>query len=83
MKNIYLYYIALFAPLLALIAVLQTNLLPGWLSISLLLFYVFLYRTYLDGYRLYQKNLIKKEEIWKVATHGLRAKYFKELYINN
>ncbi|MEP6261215.1 MAG: hypothetical protein ABJ092_06530 [Gillisia sp.] len=83
MKNLSLYYIALFAPLLGLIAVFQTNLLPGWLSISLLLIYVFLYRTYLDGYRLYKKNLIKKEEIWKVATHGLRAKYFKELYLNN
>lgn len=83
MKKLSLYYIALFAPLLALIAVFQVNLLPGWLSISLLLIYVFLYRTYLDGYRLYKKNLIKKEEIWKVATHGLRAKYFKELYLNN
>ena len=83
MKNIYLYYIALFAPLLALIVVFQANLLPGWLSITLLLIYVFLYRTYLDGYRLYKKNLIKKEEIWKVATHGLRVKYFKELYLNN
>lgn len=83
MKKLPLYYIALFAPLLALIAVFQVNLLPGWLSISLLLIYVFLYRTYLDGYRLYKKNLIKKEEIWKVATHGLRAKYFKELYLNN
>jgi len=83
LKNIYLYYIALFAPLLAIIALLKLAIFPGWFSITVLLIYVFLYRTLLDGYRLYQKNLIKKEEIWKVATHGLRAKYFKELYLYN
>ncbi len=80
MKNIYLYYIALFAPLLILIQIFQLDLFPSWLAISLLLGYVFIYRTYIDGLRLISKDLIAREEIWKVATPGLRAKFFKELY---
>ncbi|MCM4160135.1 hypothetical protein FHG64_09910 [Antarcticibacterium flavum] len=82
MKKLSIYYIALFFPLLLLAAVFQKSLLPAWLSISLLLLYVLLYRTWLDGQRLIDKGLINKQERWKVITHGLRAKYFRELYLD-
>jgi hypothetical protein len=82
MKNLIVYYMALFIPLLLLIAVFQYGLLPSWLSISILLGYVLVYRTFLDGQRLIEKGLIKKEDRWKVITHGLRAKYFRELYLD-
>jgi len=81
MKNIYLYYIAIFAPLLVLVGLIQSNSLPLGISIFLLLIYIFLYRTYIDGLRLISKNIIGENEIWKLGTYGLRSKYFKELYL--
>ncbi len=82
MKNLYAYYGALFTPLLLLVAVFQYNLLPSWIAVILLIGYVFVYRTYIDGQRLIDKELIKQEDRWKVITHGLRAKYFRELYLD-
>lgn len=79
MKNIYLYYIAIFAPLLVLVGLIQSNSLP--LSIFLLLISIFLYRTYIDGLRLVSKKIIGESEIWKLSTYGVRSKYFKELYL--
>lgn len=81
MKNIYLYYLAIFGPLLILVGVFQLNLLPPAAAIFFLLVYIFLYRTYIDGLRLLGKNIIKENEIWKLSTYGLRSKYFKELYL--
>jgi hypothetical protein len=81
MKNIYLYYIAIFAPLLVLVGLIQSNFLPLSISIFLLLIYVFLYRTYIDGLRLVSKKIIGESEIWKLSTYGVRSKYFKELYL--
>jgi len=81
MKNIYLYYIAIFAPLLVLVGLIQSNSLPLSISIFLLLIYIFLYRTYIDGLRLVSKKIIGGSEIWKLSTYGVRSKYFKELYL--
>lgn len=82
MKNLFIYYIALFLPLPVLMAVFQNNFLSPWLSICLLLIYVLVYRTWIDGQRLVEKGLIDKQDRWKVITHGLRAKYFRELYLD-
>ena len=81
MKNLYVYYFALFMPLLLLVAVFQYSLLAPWFSIILLIGYVFGYRTFFDGQRLIDKGIIKNEDRWKVVTHGLHAKYFRELYL--
>lgn len=81
MKNIYLYYIAIFAPLLFLVVLIQSNSLPLGISIFLLLVYIFLYRTYIDGLRLVSKKILAESEIWKLSTYGVRSKYFKELYL--
>lgn len=81
MRNIYLYYIAIFVPLLILVGLIQSNFLPLSISIFLLLGYIFIYRTYIDGLRLVSKKIIGESEIWKLSTYGLRSKYFKELYL--
>lgn len=82
MKNLLVYYFALFMPLFLLVAVFQYGLLPSWPSILLLIGYVLIYRTYIDGQRLMDKGHINKEDRWKVITHGFRAKYFRELYLD-
>ena len=81
MKNIYLYYIAIFAPLLVLVGLIQSNSLQLGISIFLMLIYIFLYHTYIDGLRLVSKKIIGESEIWKLSTYGVRSKYFKELYL--
>ena len=79
MKNIFLYYFALFAPALVLVFFWK-DLLPN-LALLLLFVYVFIYRTILDGIRLASKQVISKTEIWKMILPGMRGKYFKELYL--
>jgi len=83
MKNIYFFYIAVFAPLLLLMLIFSNQLLPGWLSVSLLLVYVLVYRSFIDGLRLFSKGLINKKEIWKISFSGSRAKFFKKLYLKH
>lgn len=81
MKNIFFYYISNFGPLLVLVVIFNYKLLPSLQAVCILFTYFFIYRTLIDGLRLYSKGLIKRDEICKVATHGLRSKFFKELYI--
>lgn len=81
MKNLIAYYFKIFLPLLLLAAGFKFSILPPWILITILLIYVLFYRTFLDGQRLIVKGLIKKEDRWKVITHGLRSKYFRELYL--
>lgn len=82
MGNIYLYYLALLGPLLVLVGIFNYKLLPSLPAVVLLFAYLFIYRTIIDGLRLFNKGAIKKDEIWKIATHGLRSKFFKELYFS-
>lgn len=79
MKNIFAYYFSLFVPLFLLLNFWK-NLDPT-LALILLVAYVFIYRTWIDGSRLYQKGLIAKEDIWKVSFNGSRINYFKALYL--
>jgi hypothetical protein len=75
MKNILVYYLLIFVPFGLII----------WLrnieSINSFFFYFLVYRTFLDGYRLYMKNIILKKDIWKMIIPGSRFQYFKELYL--
>ena len=43
--------------------------------------YVFVYRTFIDGYRLVLKKTISKKDIWKLLVPGTRFEYFKVLYL--
>jgi membrane protease YdiL (CAAX protease family) len=79
MKNIYVYYISFIAPLFLLLT-LWNSLNSTW-ALVLLMMYAIVYRTWLDGTRLYKKGLISKKDIWKVSYNGSRINYFKELYL--
>ena len=79
MKNLILHHFALFAPA-ALLAVTWKMMIPE-VALSLLVVYVFGYRTWLDSSRLYKKGLIEKKGIWKISYNGTRGTYFKELYL--
>lgn len=79
MKNVIIYYLSSLTPLVLLM--LFWSLLEPKLALVLLAGYVFIYRTILDGRRLYQKGLISKDEIWKVSFNGARMENFKALYL--
>lgn len=79
MKNIFIYYFSLITPLFLLIYFWQE--LDPTLALVMLGMYVFIYRIWLDGNRLYQKGIIAKGDIWKVSFNGSRINNFKALYL--
>ncbi|GAB2762146.1 hypothetical protein [Salinimicrobium soli] len=80
MKNIYFYYLAFIFPGVAL--ALFWKEVPPNLALAGLILYVFVYRSFIDGWRLSTKGVIEKKDIWKLVIPGMRGKYFKELYTN-
>ncbi|CAM4222893.1 hypothetical protein [Gillisia hiemivivida] len=80
MRNIYLYYIAILAPLAFLLYFMRTDQLNSWVLILGIIVYSIVYRTYIDGLRLVSKGFIERSDIWKMAYNGRRFQYFKELY---
>jgi hypothetical protein len=81
MKNIINYYILILTPLGLLIWLLRTDSINTWMFIGLIFFYSLIYRTYIDGKKLADKNIIPKKDIWKMIIPGKRIEYFKELYL--
>ncbi len=79
MKKLILYYIAMLAP--AVLLAVTWKLMISEVALSLMIFYVLVYRTWLDGSRLHKKGLIAKKDIWKIIYNGDRANYFKDLYL--
>ena len=81
MKNIWLYYTAIFVPLILIILLTNNDLLTSWTFIIALFLYVFVYRTFVDGKRLVSKNIISNKDIWKLLIPGTRLAYLKALYL--
>jgi hypothetical protein len=81
MKNLFIYYLTILSPIGVLTYLIRTDLLNPTLFVLLLFFYVLIFRTYVDGKRLSDKNVIQKKDIWKMIIPGKRFEYFKELYL--
>ncbi|MGB1042654.1 MAG: hypothetical protein ACPGU6_04610 [Tenacibaculum sp.] len=81
MKNIYIYYIAIFAPIIAIVWGSKTEILAPDYFVAAFLLYVLVYRTFIDGRRLVAKKSIVKKDIWKLIIPGKRFEYLKELYL--
>ncbi|WP_424493495.1 hypothetical protein [Salinimicrobium sp. GXAS 041] len=82
MKNISKYYFAILAPLAILFASAELGYIGPKNLVLFFLFYLIVYRTYIDGMRLAAKNLISKKEIWKLMLPGSRSGYIRELYFD-
>lgn len=81
MKNLLTFYILILAPLVILFWLNKSDLINGTLFVGLLIFYALIYRTYTDGKKLADKNIIAKKDIWKMIIPGNRLAHFKELYL--
>lgn len=79
-KNLIFYYLCAFIPPGALMWLLKAEKIDTYIFIGVLFFYAFVYRTYIDGKRLHEKDLIPKKDIWKMIIPGSRIAFFKELY---
>ncbi len=80
MRNIYIFYVLILAPIGIIIWIENSGFVSGTLTLLLILFYALVYRTYIDGKRLANKKIIPKKDIWKLIIPGKRFKYFKDLY---
>lgn len=81
MKNLLTYYLLILSPIGVLLWLNKAVIINGTLFVGLIFFYAFIYRTYTDGKRLADKNIIPKKDIWKMIIPGKRLAYFKELYL--
>ena len=82
MKNILNYYIATLTPLAFLFGMSQLGFISAKNLVLFFLFYIFVYRTCIDGLRLAAKNLIHKKDIWKLVIPGSRSEFLRELYFD-
>jgi hypothetical protein len=81
MKKLFIYYLTILLPLGILIWLSKTDLINSTLFVFLLFFYALIFRTYVDGKRLADRNIIPKKDIWKMIIPGKHIEYFKELYL--
>jgi len=81
MKNLFVYYLVILLPLVAIAFLTTANLINSTSFFVLLLSYVFVFRTIVDGKKLADNSVILQKDIWKMIIPGNRAKYFKELYL--
>lgn len=81
MKDLVLYYLQILLPLPLLYLVAKSD--NAWIFVILLFVYALAYRPLVDGYRLYNKGVIKKSDIKKsfYTSFSWDIKYFKELYL--
>jgi hypothetical protein len=82
MKKLILFYVIILAPLALLIVLSSEQVLDSWLLIGCGLFYALVYRTYTDGKKLADKNIIPHKDIWKLIIPGMRLRYFQGLYLS-
>ena len=80
LKNLFVYYLVILIPLLGIIQLKHLELISPTFFMVLFLGYFVIFRTWTDGLRLHKKDLISKDQIWKLALPGRRVKYLKELY---
>ena len=78
MKNIAVYYLANLLPITLLIWLSQSG--NTTLFAILILIYAIPYRTFTDGLRLVDKELMSWNEIWKLWIPWKHRAFFKELY---
>ncbi len=80
MKKLIVYYFLIITPFAVLIYATKNGLINSSWFVALLFIYVLIYRTLTDYVRLRSKNIIGKNQFWKILIPGARIKYFRELY---
>ena len=79
LKNIFVYYLSIVAPILALIYLARE--INSTVFVSCLFAYVFVYRPAVDRLRLIHKGTITRQKALRFYFPGIYHYYFKELYL--
>ncbi len=79
MKNLFVYWLLIILPLLIACVIYFQYKGSSWLYVILI--YVFLYRPIIDGWRLYNLDLIQQRDFWKLLLPFYRLKFFSRLYL--
>lgn len=77
MKNILIYYFAILLPIPLLVWNAYHNSMTFFV---LLMIYVTIYRSFVDGQRLIEKRIINKNELWKAFIPFWTSMHFRQLY---
>lgn len=77
-----LYYFKIIIPIPIIFGLEKLGVIESGMFVCSWLFYLAIYRTYIDGKKLYDKKVILKKDIWKLIIPGQRIKYFQELYLS-
>ena len=81
MRNLFLYYIAILLPLGIVVYFYLTDYLGFTAFLILIIAYLLIYRTWVDGSRLASKGIIDKKDRWRMMLPGMHMKHFTELYL--
>lgn len=76
MKQLLTYYFAILLPL----PLLAWSAFNDTTMFAILLLSYYLYRSFLDGRRLVEKQLISKQELWKAFIPFWTSMFFRQLY---
>ncbi len=81
MKSLILFYLLIIVPFGIILILNLFGLINEMKFVGLLMFYLLIYRTFIDGNRLVNKKIIPKRDIWKMLRPGFRIDHFKDLYL--
>ncbi len=81
MKNLFLYYLAILVPVAVILYLYGTERIGFTPFLVLVIVYLLVYRTWVDGSRLVSKGIISKQDRWKMMLPGMHMKHFTELYL--
>lgn len=59
----------------------KTDIINATQFVAFIFFHLLIYRTYLDGKKLADKNVIPEKDIWKMIILRKHFKCFKDLYL--
>ncbi len=77
LKNTFIYYVLAFAPFVLVMDLRASDTSTFFLACGI---YFFIYRTFIDFWRLRSRNAIDKNGLWRLLLPGSRVRYFRELY---
>ncbi len=81
MRNLLVYYIAILLPLGIVLFLYAKAYIGFTVFLILIIAYLLIYRTWVDGSRLAAKGIISKKDRWRMMLPGMHMKHFTELYL--
>lgn len=79
-RNIFVFYLLIFIPLIALAIGIRNELISAVTFVSLLMGYIFIYHPFVSGLRLSALGILDQKNFWKTFIPFWNTKYFSKLF---